>query len=267
MSIAPEAEAPAKPKPKRKTTPKAKKVRDVNGLIVGKDYVYDDFGFVDWKAMIDSQHVFLRDEFLLEKGIKIEDLSDEEIEEKKGEASDEELLIKLAGFKDLARLRGYTKTHYKFTEHQGAVTVESFIEWTPNFETGMLPVSTSAIASANKDNTQGKFSSYLAAIAENRAFVRNVKNFLGIHVIGESELKDRAGYDVEAEHVSTGESTGVGPQAALQKVMEVKSISFDKLKERLAELEWEGIDEWEGIEDIPPEEAVAILKKFQTAEA
>ena len=57
-----------------------------------------------------------------------------------------------------------------------------------NYETGGQPVSFSAIGDASLSNTFDFAQNYLAAIAENRAFVRCVRNFLKINIVAKDEI-------------------------------------------------------------------------------
>ncbi len=53
----------------------------------------------------------------------------------------------------------------------------------------MQPVVFSDVGSATLDNTAGFGKLYLAPVAANRAFVRCVRNFLGINIVAQDEVK------------------------------------------------------------------------------
>ena len=101
---------------------------------------------------------------------------------------DHELIILLGGIKELAQIRGYTDVSYEVVSPSPEYVIATCkITWTPNYETegkevsflpGMLPHNT---------NEFGQI--FLAACAENRAFVRCVRNFLRINVVSKEELK------------------------------------------------------------------------------
>ena len=109
---------------------------------------------------------------------------------------DYQLLIKLAGIKELAKLRGFTRVHYDVIKCEiDHVSVKCEINWIPNFEnpkeaSDFLPPSTSFedLANATVHNTSSFAQKFLETIAANRAFVRCVRNFLNIHIVGADEI-------------------------------------------------------------------------------
>ena len=162
---------------------KLKKIkRDENGLITGGsvDYVFNENGFIDWRKMIKTEYLVPN----------LQKTSETDVTKLK----DTELIILLGGIKELAQVRGYTDVRYdvKAPSPDYVVAVCS-ITFTPNYETEGKEVTFSAIGDAHPNNTAGFGQAFLAACAENRAFVRCVRNFLRVSIVANEELK-KMGY-------------------------------------------------------------------------
>lgn len=168
--------------------------RDENGLLKGVDYVFREDGTVNWRAMLKPEHLMFNKDKAVEIGRKynidpglvsktrIEDIGIENIE-------DSHVLILLPGIRYLARLRGYMSVNAKLvsatTDH---AAVQTTISWIPNFENGFLVQEYTDCADAHIYNTFEFARNHLAAIAANRAFVRSVRNYLGINIVGREEI-------------------------------------------------------------------------------
>jgi hypothetical protein len=163
--------------------------------------------------------------------------------------ADNQLLILLAGIKELAQIRGYTNVNYDIVQAQpDYVAVKCTIDWIPNYETAMEKVSFSALADAHLDNTKDFAKNFLMAIAENRAFIRAVRSFLKINIVGNDEMGKTTHIDSEVEP----NTLATQPIALLQKTMEEYNISFEQIKERAVQKKMENAEEWSKIEDISP---------------
>ena len=128
------------------------------------------------------------------------------------------------------------------------VAVKCTINWISNYETNMQEVSFSALADAHLDNTKDFAKNFLMAIAENRAFIRAVRSFLKINIVGNDEMGKTTHVDSEVEP-----NTAITqPVALLQKTMEEHGISFDQVKERAIQKKMDGADSWNEIKDISP---------------
>ncbi len=152
-------------------------VRDESGLISQPkvDYVFDDRGFVNWRKMVKTEYLVSNRQRTQESDVT--------------QLEDKDLLILLGGIKELAQIRGYSSVEYDVkTPSADYVVATCKIRWIPNFETENREVLFSAIADASPGNTHSFASDYLAAIAENRSFVRCVRNFLRINIVGQDEL-------------------------------------------------------------------------------
>src|SRR5690349_12782991 len=150
-------------------------VRNEHGLIEGINYTFDENGMVDWRKMVNQK-------YLVPNKLKTQETDVSKI-------PDSDLLITLAGLKELAFLRGYDSVFYNvFSSSVEYCCVHCSINWIKNFETGNNEVTFSSIADANINNTENFAKYYLSSIAENRAFSRCVRNFLRIHIISDEEI-------------------------------------------------------------------------------
>ena len=143
---------------------KLKKIkRNDSGLISGSsvDYVYNEDGFVDWRKMVNTDHLVPNKQKTSETDVS--------------KLEDHQLIILLAGIKELAQIRGYTNIRYQVTSPSPDYVVATCsIDWIPNYETEDRVVTFSAIGDASPHNTQSFAKFFLGPIAENRAFVRCV---------------------------------------------------------------------------------------------
>jgi hypothetical protein len=162
---------------------------------------------------------------------------------------DNQLLILLAGIKELAQIRGYTNVNYEIIQAQpDYVAVKCTINWIANYETSEKEVSFSALADAHLDNTKDFAKNFLMAIAENRAFIRAVRSFLKINIVGNDEMGKTTHVDTEIE----SNILMTQPIALLQKTMDEHKISFEQIKERAVEKKMENSENWKSINDISP---------------
>jgi hypothetical protein len=93
------------------------------------------------------------------------------------------------------------------------------------------------------------------AIAENRAFIRCVRSFLKINIVGNDEMGKTTHVDAEVEP----NTSITQPVALLQKTMEEHGISFEQIKERAVQKKMENADSWTKIEDISPLSMFTII--------
>lgn len=147
--------------------------RDTYGLLECVDYIFNSDSTINWRAMINKEHLVPnRDAFKNQKDVNLKEIDVSAL-------PDNQLLILLAGIKELAQIRGYKNVAYEVIQAQpDYVAVKCTIDWAPNYETSMEPVSFSALADAHLDNTKDFAKNFLMAIAENRAFIRAVRSFL-----------------------------------------------------------------------------------------
>jgi hypothetical protein len=220
------------------------------GLRNGIEYRYTPDGFVDWLEMVDKSEVVPFKEHFTQR--KMEAPSSIEGLDWK------DCLILLMGFKKLARLRGYTSVQFN-TEHASLeyVDVECVINWLPNYETGGHSVSSSGKGDASIHSCDSFTKYYLSAMAENRAFVRSVKNFLCIPVYG----KDEIGVTPEDAGKKSGDIK-TSPHTLLGDMMQGKGITFERLKEKLTKDNIGTPADYKSLSDIPINIVLDIIGKL-----
>lgn len=229
--------------------------RDDNGLLKNVQYVFNEDGSVNWRAMIKEEHLFPNKGWFESRGkdcpSNIEGLEDHQ------------LLIKLGGIKELAKLRGFRNVKYTFQKcGQDHVAVTCGINFLPNYETISEEVYFEDAANATLNNTSSFATKFLETIACNRAFVRAVRNFLNVHIVGDDEIDKSNGTKPHGET-----SVSLSPSSILQKTAHSKLgvDDFDSFKEKLRDF-WqkdlyknEDAGDWSSFEDVPPKEARVLL--------
>jgi hypothetical protein len=224
--------------------------RDLNGLLECVDYTFNQDNTINWRAMINKDYLVPnRDAFKNQKDINLKEVDVLAL-------TDNQLLILLAGIKELAQIRGYKNVSYDVIQAQpDYVAVKCTIDWIPNYETSMESVSFSALADAHLDNTKDFAKNFLMAIAENRAFIRAVRSFLKINIVGNDEMGKTTHIDSEVEP----NTSITQPVALLEKTMEEYNISFEQIKERAIQKKMEGSETWSSIKDISPLSMFTII--------
>jgi hypothetical protein len=224
--------------------------RDVNGLLECVEYTFNPDNTINWRSMINKEYLVPnRDAFKNQKDVNLKEIDISAL-------PDNQLLILLAGIKELAQIRGYLNVNYDVMQAQpDYVAVKCTINWAPNYETNMQPVSFSALADAHLDNTKDFAKNFLMAIAENRAFIRTVRSFLKINIVGNDEMGKTTHVDAEVEP----NTSITQPVALLQKTMEEHGVSFEQIKERAVQKKMENADSWMKIEDISPLSMFTII--------
>jgi hypothetical protein len=224
--------------------------RDSYGLLECIDYIFNQDNTINWRAMINKEHLVPnRDAFKNQKDINLKELDVSSLQ-------DNQLLILLAGLKELAQIRGYKNVRYDVIQAQpDYVAVKCTIDWLPNFETFNEAVSFSALADAHLDNTKDFAKNFLMAIAENRAFIRAVRSFLKINIVGNDEMGKTTHIDTEIE----SNTTVTQPIALLQKTMDEYKITFDQIKARAIQKKMENAENWLNINDISPLSMFTII--------
>ena len=242
-----------------------------DGLINNKEYKFTSDGFVDWRAMIDPQFLYPNKDFFeirkLSLPSSIEGLDDKQ------------LLIMLSGIKELARLRGFKSVRYSLNHiTPNYVVANCSIEWVGNFETNGESVTFEDVANATEANTDNFCLKFLETIACNRAFVRCVRNFLNIHIVGADEIDKSKNKAVDISDLIQSTVIPITPQGALEKNVndKLKIFSFEDFKVHLRNM-WivatEANDDstlalladaknWSGFTDIPAKTARVLIKKI-----
>ncbi len=231
--------------------------RDENGLLKNVQYVFDEGGSINWRAMVKEEHLFPNkahfERFNKPLPKSIEGLKDHQ------------LLIKLSGIKELARLRGFDSVHYEMVKcEQNHVAVKCGISFISNYETGER-VLYEDMANATTNNCSSFAVKFLETIACNRAFVRAVRNFLNVHIVGLDEMDTS---DPSTTQQSSQSSTSFSIQSTLEKNSKeyAKCSNFECFKGYLLELKNSNAylnseaESWENYSDIPSKEARILLK-------
>ena len=228
--------------------------RDASGLIASIEHKLTPDGRVDWRAMVPKEFLVVNKQNFKNRALpsSIEGLEDKD------------LLILLGGIKYIAALRGYDSVYHEVTFHsENAVGVKTTINWIPNYETDDRPVTFESLADATHHNTSSFARVYLSATAENRGFVRAVRNSLGINICGQDEIgRDSAPTTETGTQVQDADS---GIRDMLSSTLEKNDISFDKFQNRMAVLETKGelfavgASEWKTLSDVNSENIFKII--------
>lgn len=205
-------------------------------------YVYNDDGSVNWRKMI-------RPEFLVPNKQKTQETDISLLE-------DRDLLILLGGIKELAQIRGFTSVEYTVgSAGPSYFSAACRINWIGNYETNDNYVSFQALGDASDGNTQSFARNYLAATCENRAFVRCVRNFLKINIVGQEEVGTKVVEDVPENPMS--------PSAVLSALMKEKGVTLESIKEKLVEEKYEKASEIASINDIPKPKMFELIDRLK----
>lgn len=227
--------------------------RNNYGLLMNENYIFNEDGSVDWRRMIKPEFLVpKKDNF--EKKNKPVPTSIEGLEDK-------DLLILLGGIKDLARLRGYSSVRYNVVSPSSDYVIATCeIKWLPNYESQGQEVIFSGIGDAHPNNTTSFTRQYLGPMAENRAFVRAVRNFLKVPILGQEEIPTTNGNSSAPE--SSDDSDNI-----LSLVMREHSIPFEKIKARLVEDKVEGADSFTVVSDIPRFKQLELVGRIKSKAA
>ena len=209
-------------------------------------------GLIDWRKMVDDEHLFPNAQYFDGSPPKsIEGIPDYK------------LLIKLSGIKELAKLRGFSDVSYEVVkcelDHVAVICRVSFL---PNYETGDKPVIFQDMANATLDNTHDFGQNFLETMACNRSFVRAVRNFLNIHIVGADEI-DKSSKSSKGSSKKSNPKPNLSPQSMLETSFDG---DFDAFLASLRKL-WakdlyknSEIKNWSSFDDIPIKEARILIK-------
>jgi hypothetical protein len=228
--------------------------RDANGLLSDVDYIFNEDGLIDWRKMIKSEYLVPNKDRTSETDVT--------------KLKDYQLIILLGGIKELAQIRGYTSITYDVVSPSSDyVAATCKISWKPNYETEGQEVIFSAIGDASPNNTSGFGQAFLAACAENRAFVRCVRNFLRINIVAQEELsgptKGSASYSTSIKTADL--NTKSDPHSLLNKVMKEKSIPFSAIKEKLIAEDFKDADDLEDVSGISKSKVFELIERIKKA--
>ena len=174
---------------------------------------------------------------------------------------DWQLIILLGGIKELAQIRGYTNVTYDVVSPNSDYVVATCnITWRPNYETEGQEVVFSAIGDASPNNTTGFGRAFLAACAENRAFVRCVRNFLRINIVGKEELSgNNISYDQSNQQQNSSD-----PKALLKDLMDSKNVDFNMIKAKLEKEDYD-TSKLNTLDDLPKIKVFELIERLNSA--
>ena len=239
----------------------AKYERDSHGLLTNVNYKFLESGAIDWRAMVSDEFLYPNKESF-EKWKKEVPTSIEGL-------NDNQLLIKLGGIRELAKIRGFKEVNFDVIKsEEDECTIKCTIVFTPNYE-NPEGVVYSEVANATINNVSGFGSKFLECFAANRAFVRCVRGFLNINIVGADEIDTSGKGEVKEKKVVTSKS--LTPQGSLEtRANKLGYEDYDAFKGVLKEF-WkdetyrnDGVKEWTDFSDIPAKEArklISLLEK------
>jgi hypothetical protein len=222
--------------------------RNKYGLIedANINYIYNDDGTINWRKMVKT-------EYLVNNRQKTQETDVSKLEDK-------DLLILLGGIKELAQIRGYSKVEYNVVSANDVYFATSCrITWLPNYETDGREIVFESLADATVNNTKSFAKFFLAAIAENRAFVRCVRNFLKINIVSQEELGEAKLFDF----AQPSNENATSPQSVLEKAMKEKGVNFESLKKRLIKDNFENAENLNSISDIPKVKLFELIDRIK----
>jgi hypothetical protein len=229
--------------------PTRKYVRNDDGLIEGVNYVFNDDGSVNWRAMIKPEFLYPNKDWF--------DLRKQSVPTSIEGLEDKQLLIMLGGIKELAKLRGFYSVRYEVNSpRENYVIAKCIINWTPNYETSGDFAVFEDVANATLANTDDFCSKFLETIACNRAFVRCVRNFLNIHIVGADEIDKSKNRAIEIPDVPVvSNALPITAQGTLEKAVneKLKINDFESFKVFLRSL-------WKKAQDNNDEEMLSLLQ-------
>ena len=236
--------------------------RDEGGLLCNMQYTFNEDGSVDWRSMI-------RDEYLFPNKSWFE-LRKKDMPRSIDGLADHQLLIKLGGIKELARLRGFKSVKYDFIkcEHDHVAVICS-MDFVGNYETGGNIITFQDSANATIENTNSFAKKFLETIACNRSFVRCVRNFLNVHIVGDDEM-DKS----DNKKNLNLDSNDLTPSGFLRKELrQSHSInSYEDFlpmlremhKSKTISISTEVIKEWKNFEDISAKDCRVLLSALKS---
>lgn len=246
-----------------------------NGLAKGIKYVYDEQGRIFWRQMIPSKYLYIVSNDP-KKVAEIENKYGKSIKELKvTEVEDKYLAILLGGIRYLWALRGFKSDKRKVDsvfydpryELTTACTVTSEITWIPNEESNYESTS-SDIAGATIGNVDDFMKKYIETVASNRAFIRNVRGFLNIAIVGKDELAPAG--EVKKPEETENIAASNEPSNLLEKKVKQLKLTFKQFKADCinhykADIK-DNPESWESFKDIGGVDSFTILGKIAKKE-
>jgi len=249
--------------------PMDKYKRNSYGLIDSVSYVFNDDGSINWRAMIKPEFLYAnKDWFEIRKKAVPDSIEG---------LDDKQLLIMLGGLKELAKLRGFLSVNYDISHPSPSyVVAKCEIQWAKNYETNNEELIYQDVGNATADNTDDFCIKFLETIACNRAFVRCVRNFLNIHIVGADEIDKSKNRVADIGDLIVSNALPISAQGTLEKAVneKLKLLSFEEFKAFLRTLWKKANDEqdkpvlelleeaknWKEFKDISAKTSRVLLK-------
>ena len=238
--------------------PKIFPKRNEYGLL-DLDYIFNEDGTINYKEML-----FKHPEFIVPNKNNFEKRN-EKVPDSIKDVKDKDLLVLLAGYKHIAHIRGFSSVeHYVFSSNQEFVSGKCSIIWIPNYEYENKSILFEETADASTQNTSGFGKIFLTTICGNRAFVRCVRNFLKIPILGSDEVSENNNPPEE----QPDSVPVITPIDVLKNLLEEEKYSFDKLKEQMvkkapSEDEKTKVLSYNSINDIPKPVIFDLIGKIK----
>lgn len=214
--------------------------RNEAGLIESVNYSFNEDGSVNWRAMIKPEFLYPNKDWFDIRKLPVPSSIDG--------LEDKQLLIMLGGIKELAKLRGYRAVRYEVNNVRDEyVTAKCTIEWIYNYEhDDEYSIIYQDVANASASNTDDFCLKFLETIACNRAFVRCVRNFLNIHIVGADEIDKSKNKVADVSELFASTAIPITAQGALEKAVneKLKISDFEGFKAYLRGL-WKSAQETE----------------------
>jgi hypothetical protein len=235
--------------------------RDKLGLLTSVDYIFNEDGSVNWRAMIKPEFLYPNKDWFeirkLDMPQSVEGLEDKQ------------LLIMLGGIKELAKLRGFHSVDYDVRNvRDDYVVAKCTINWMGNYESSFEEVDYSEVANATAANTDDFCFKFLETIACNRAFVRCVRNYLNVHIVGADEMDKSKNRVSEPLETTISNALPISAQGTLEKAVHEKLnlVDFESFKVFLRSL-WKKAQETENTSVLELLQEAKEWKQFKDVSA
>lgn len=220
-------------------------VRNNDGLINDLAYPFDENGRIIWRKLIKNEHLVANKDKTQETDVT--------------KLDDKDILLLLSGFKELADIRGFNSINYEIINASPEFcAARCIISWIPSYESEGRTVVFESTADATFNNTSPIGSKYyLTTTAENRAFVRCVRNFLRIPILGRDEISFGGNNKPESS------SSPNRQVRLLDELMEKKHIKWEHIVDKLKkEGTWK--EEFTGTDTLPKDLTFSLIERIKS---
>ncbi len=237
--------------------PKNIEKRNEYGLL-DIDYHFNEDSSINWKAMVDPKFIYVNPSNKAKMTAKYGKLY-EELKPIEDKIEDVDLVIMLAGIKQLLKYRGFKSLKYDIKEsNENYAAVSCSIIFVPNFESQMEQQEFSDNACAHFGNCNGFGQKYLLEMATNRSMCRTVRSYLNLNIVSKEEIFD--GSNIEQDN-----SPKIPPQKQvnmLKDLMTVKKVTFEHIVTKLKnEKKWD--EKYTSIEKLPADIIFELLSRIK----